>query len=115
METGLFAYVAHPDIFITPCKTFNEGFEICARRICEAAERLHIPLEINFGTSVLFNSPEKLSYPNEDFWGIASEYNIEVYVGVDAHRPETFHRVNYARALELIEKYHLKHLTRLKK
>ncbi|HNX16596.1 MAG TPA: histidinol-phosphatase [Bacilli bacterium] len=117
METGLFSYVAHPDIFVTPFRTFTMGCEECARRICKAAERLHIPLEINLGmtVAVLFNDYNGLTYPNEDFWRIASEYKIEVYVGADAHRPEYFRTVDYERALNLIEKHHLKLLTRLKK
>ena len=115
METGLFAYVAHPDIFVTPYPTFNSGCEECARRICQAAEKLHVPLEMNLGMNVLYNNPTSLGYPNEDFWRIASEYDIEVYIGVDAHRPEAFHKVNYDKGIALIEKHHLKLLTRLKK
>ena len=115
METGLFAYVAHPDIFVSPYHTFNMGCEECARRICQAAQRLHLPLEINLGGPASQGLMIDQVYPNDDFWRIASEYHVEVYVGVDAHTPEYFQKANYQLALDIIEKYHLTLLTRLKK
>lgn len=116
METGLFAYVAHPDIFVTPYHTFTLGCEKCSRRICAAAKRLNIPLELNLGCdSNTLTCDSNLQYPCEEFWKIASEYGVSVYIGVDAHTPEKFRVGKYQKAYDIIEKYHLNLLTRLKK
>ena len=46
MDTGLFSYVAHPDIFNF---TGDEGiYETWMHRLCAAAREKNIPLEINF-------------------------------------------------------------------
>lgn len=116
METGLFDYVAHPDIFVTPYHIFTLGCEECAKRICQASKRLNVPLEINLGCSGnTLVEPTSLQYPCEEFWKIAGEYGVKVYIGVDAHWPERFQEADYQRALDIINKYHLTLLTRLKK
>jgi len=92
MESGLFAFIAHPDGFGSGYDRWDENTEACSRDIFSAAAQLDIPLEINgYG----FRKPLKrtsqglrLRYPLREFWECAAEYPIRVICNSDAHRPE---------------------------
>lgn len=78
MKSGVFKYVAHPDLF-----NFIGDKEIKERewrRLCIAARETEIPLEINF-----LGIRTGRHYPNEDFWRIAGEEKPKVIFGLDAH------------------------------
>ena len=117
MISGLFSYIAHPDLFIKLYEEITPYVEEQMRRICAAAAKYHVPLEINLG-GIRFEryKYDKLTYANERFFQIASEYDVEVIVGVDAHNPNDFDCdiSDYDFAEMLINAYHLKHKNRLK-
>ena len=103
METGVFTYVAHPDILNY---TGDDAiYEKHMRRLCQAATRCEIPLEINF-----LGLREKRIYPVERFWKIAGEEGCEVVFGCDAHK---FKHAYDAESLEIAKewtrKYHLRY------
>lgn len=78
METGLFTYFAHPDL---PYFCGDNGFYTEEMtRLCEAAKRLNIPLEIN-----LLGLRQRRAYPNEKFWEIAARVGNDAILGCDAH------------------------------
>ena len=116
MISGLFKYVAHPDLFIKMYDEITPFVEEQMHRLCKAAEKYHVPLEINLG-GIRFEhyKNDKLTYANEHFFKIASQYDVEVIVGVDAHNPNDFDRniSNYEFAEMLINAYHLKHKTKI--
>lgn len=106
MKLGIPDIVAHPDTYMTGRKEFGEVESKVASIICKSAEKYNIPLEINLaqifnntynrkqnGKRVLNDDPlekqkERLSnirYPIKEFWEIASNYNIRVLYGIDAH------------------------------
>lgn len=87
MELKLADVVVHPDLFMIGKKTFGKIEEKVTRIICEAAERYQIPLEINLTRIALYlnKTTNDIMYPCIGFWQIASEYNIKVIYGVDAH------------------------------
>jgi histidinol-phosphatase (PHP family) len=91
MDTGLFDYVAHPDAFGGSYPKWDEDAIACSRYLFEAAEALKVPLEINaygFRKGTIQTSfGERLMYPWEPFWELASQYKILVTVNSDAHRP----------------------------
>lgn len=102
METGLFSYLAHPDIPKIDRK--DPSFEREMRRICIRAKELHMPLEVN----VLGIFRERC-YPCEEFLSICKECGNTVILGIDAHLPDQFHDTeSISKALSLIEKYDLK-------
>ena len=113
MESGLFAYVAHPDFFMLLARYWDEETERISREICEVAERLHIPLELNMGRTrgsdaiFLMDEIEPI-YPFPAFWRIVSEYNIDVIVGVDAHKPSHYRTSDYEAFAEILRKFNLK-------
>ena len=47
LETGLYRYLAHPDLFLNRVTAFDADAEKACRDICAAAARLDIPLEYN--------------------------------------------------------------------
>ena len=80
LETGLFTYFAHPDLF-----RFTGGGETYARemrRLCRAAKRTETPLELN-----LLGLREGRNYPDERFWRIAAEEGNTAVLGCDSHQP----------------------------
>ena len=81
MQTGLFSYIAHPDLinFIGDRKLF----EAQLRRICREAKSCNIPLEFN-----LHGFRENRNYPTPIFWKLAAEEGCTVILGRDAHKPE---------------------------
>lgn len=83
LDTGLFTYVAHPDVmnFVGDSKVY----ETQIREFCREIADRYIPLEINF-VGIRNGS----HYPNPAFWRIAAEENCRVVFGVDAHHPDHF-------------------------
>ena len=91
MATGLFAFIAHPDLFGNAYLVWDAEAEACSRAILAAAAELEVPLEINgYG----MRKPEietpagvRLKYPWQRFWELAGSYEVRVVVTSDAHRP----------------------------
>ncbi len=101
MDTGLFSYVAHPDLL-----NFQGDPDIYAThttRLCQAAKDRRIPLEINF-----LGLREGRHYPREAFWEIAGNVSCPVVFGCDAHRPQDLvDPATEEKAMALVSKYHL--------
>lgn len=102
MRLGIPDIIAHPDLFMKIEDKFEETETKVTKIICEAAEKYNIPLEINindifkrtyYENRKLNNNPieiqrkklNKVAYPCKEFWEIASNYNIKVLYGIDAH------------------------------
>lgn len=78
METGLFTYLAHPDLF-----NFRGSEDVYVRhmtRLIEAANTLGIPLEVN-----MYGFYDGRNYPNDTFWQLASDMKAKTIIGCDAH------------------------------
>lgn len=88
LETGLYRYLAHPDLFLNRVTAFDADAEKACRDICAAAARLDIPLEYNMAGLTLQGRPDgSLGYTRDEFWHIAAEYPVKAIVGCDAHAP----------------------------
>lgn len=101
MDTGRFAYIAHPDLlrFSGDKDQYYEE----ALRLCQAARIRDIPLEINF-----YGINDKRHYPREEFWKAAGESGAPVIFGCDAHTPDALARPEDEHAaLKIAEKYGL--------
>ncbi len=101
MHTGKYAYIAHPDLLNF---TGSEGlYRRHARRLCEEAKALGIPLEINF-----LGFTCNRWYPREDFFAVAGETGNTVIFGCDAHTPSAIPNAEaFEGCLRLAEKYGL--------
>ncbi len=101
LETGVFSYLAHPDVvwYMGPKKTYIAEMG----RICDAANRLDIPLELN-----LLGIWKNRNYPKKAFWKLVGEKGCKVVLGIDAHGPERFAMPEIEeRAMEWVRKYGL--------
>lgn len=89
IRTGLFAYVAHPDLFMGARKdgSFSRVCEDASDMICQAAREQDMPLEYNL--LGLMNEMDGCprGYPSRPFWQYAVKHRNDVILGVDAHAP----------------------------
>ena len=81
MNTGLFTYLAHPDLLYFPGdrKIYQKHMAL----ICREALNCDMPLEFN-----LAGLGCGKNYPNEAFWQVAAEHGNRVVIGMDAHNAE---------------------------
>ena len=110
MESGLFSYLAHPDVFCFNWLAWDKNAEACARDILATAARTGVPLEINgYGFRKDYvQAPEgrRRPYPHLEFWRIAAEYDISCVVNSDAHLPSDT-AANLVEGRELARKFGL--------
>lgn len=111
LETHLFSYLAHPDLFLIGYPEFDLDAKTVSRRICEKAKELNIPLEVNAGgmrRGLHEVKGEMLyPYPNAHFWNIASEVGNDVILGFDAHDPSDFNNAMYEQMMKFAKDHHL--------
>lgn len=87
METGLFLYLAHPDLMLNSYPQFDVEAENASRTLCRAAVSLGVPLEYNLLGASKGAREGMLGYPCLDFWRIAAQEGAAAVLGVDAHQP----------------------------
>lgn len=101
IHTGLFSYIAHPDLlhFVGDPNFYKAE----CRRLCREAKLCNIPLEMN-----LLGIHGNRHYPRNLFWEAAAEENNQVVLGCDAHTPEAVADTeSKQKALEIIQKLNL--------
>lgn len=117
IESGFFKYIAHPDIILNSYTLRDDFIHEQCLRIIEAAERCHVPLEINLegmNRKVHYGAPlEDIFYPYNYFWELVEGHNVDVILGVDAHYPEAFFQDYDKYALEMIKKFNLHKIERI--
>ncbi len=104
IESGVFTYIAHPDMFnfTGDVSLYREEM----RKICVASRTYGIPLEINF-----LGVRAKRNYPNEVFWKIAGEEKSPVTFGFDAHDAKcAFDGESFGPAQKIVEEYKLNYI-----
>ena len=108
MQTGLFTYLAHPDLihYVGDLKIYKQHMG----RLCREAKACGIPLEIN-----LLGLAEGRHYPRNLFWEIVAEENCDCVIGCDAHKPAAIGRPGVEeKALEIVRANGLKLLDTVK-
>lgn len=95
METGLYAYLCHPELFMRAYPRFDEHCERISYRICEAVKRLQIPLEYNLAGAAYNEINHVCEYPHHRFWEIAKEVGNTAIIGSDAHHFEDLRNPYY--------------------
>ena len=83
LHTGLFAYLAHPDVCLIDYepgfdKVCEEGFKM----VFQACEELKIPVEYN--ANGLRNHKV---YPSKEVFELSKNYDLTYMIGSDAHDP----------------------------
>lgn len=85
LETGLFAYLAHPDLFMRGRKQFDDLAREQSLRLCRYCKEHNIPLEFNLEGMMVNEKYNKEGYPHPAFWTIAASVGNCAIIGVDAH------------------------------
>lgn len=92
MASGLFVFLAHPDLFGNAYLNWDAEAVACSRQILASAADLNLPLEINgYGfRKPMVETPtgRRRKYPLEPFWELAAEFPVAVITNSDAHAPE---------------------------
>ena len=101
MKSGVFSYVAHPDVM---CFTGDDSvYESEIARLAEASKEYDIPLEINLA-GIRYNK----FYPADKFWRIVGRVGSPVTIGYDAHlHTDLINTDQLASAEELIKRHNL--------
>ena len=104
IESGVFTYVAHPDII-----NFGGDKEIYRNemiRLCEAAKTHNIPLEIN-----LHGIQNNRFYPSDRFFAIAGEIGAPVTFGYDVHDSASLlDKDQIKKAAEMVRRHKLNYI-----
>lgn len=111
IESGLFAFIAHPDLINGTIQRWNPDMRGCMREILAAAASCNVPLEINTsGYEKARQNPELFlpaPYPMEQFWEEAANFPVSVVVNSDAHAPALL-TADMQAGYKIMEKYGLK-------
>lgn len=103
-KSGVFTYIAHPDIFNF---VGDEAVYLSEmKRICDASVAYNIPLEINF-----LGIRTHRRYPKELFWELVGQTGAPVTFGCDAHDSlNAFDEVSLKVAQGWVTKHHLNYI-----
>lgn len=92
IDCGLFAFVAHPDLFGACNHDWNSDCAQASRDICQAAHQADVPLELNgYGLRkpwINTCAGRRPKYPWTEFWKIAAEEQVSTVMNSDAHQPQ---------------------------
>ena len=89
-KSGLFLYIAHPDLFFLAAEEVTPFFKQLTKEVIDAAIKYDAVLEVNIhGLLRDRNRDGKiyLDYPCEYFWKEVAKTNIKVVHGGDFHHP----------------------------
>ncbi|MBP9997406.1 MAG: histidinol-phosphatase [Lachnospiraceae bacterium] len=117
MQTGLYSYVAHPDIF-----AFNNfAWDIN----CDRASDIIIEAALKYGAILEYNAngfrrgkkeyPDGIRdmYPHDNFWQKVKGTGIKVIVGSDAHEPKYVYDDAIVRAYAKLAEYNITPIEKL--
>ncbi len=92
IESGQFACVAHPDLFMQGYPRFDAECRAASRDIAAAARENGVLLEYNL--SGFYNHFRRgAGYPCLEFWETAAQEGAQAIIGIDAHNPERYMNV----------------------
>ncbi len=109
MESGMFAYMAHPDLFMRSYPQFDRHCKLISRHICRTAARLGLPLEYNIAYEAEHQTSEEMHIPHPEFWKIAANEGCTAIIGLDAHDNHALETpVYYDRAIQNLKSLGIK-------
>lgn len=108
LETGLFAFLAHPDVVMYSYPRVDSALLGAMKQIFALCERLHIPVEMN-GNGM--NTGR--GYPCRQVWELAAQYRLDCIVNSDAHHVRDLVCPGVAGCRQLAEELGLRVIDRL--
>lgn len=104
IDSGLFKYLCHPDLFMYSQNEWNEELEKEGRRLLKHCEEKNFPVELNIcGMRRPTFDGEHYSYPNKDFYSLIKDYKLQIVLGIDAHDPSHYNNEDVEKALKFAE------------
>ncbi len=105
LATGLFDYLAHPDLYLYENLEFDEDARRVADMICDSCIKYNIPMEINCNG--------KGRYPRPDFYEYIKNKPVKFIIGVDSHDPERLSGEHIKNSIDLAKRLNLKLVERI--
>lgn len=106
MKSGLFLFIAHPDLFMNQLNDFDDVCYEQSVRLINASLQYNVYLEYNAGgirySSYYDLSQKEYFYPRYEFWQLVKQLNGKVVVNADAHAPEEINDEAYQEALKQV-------------
>lgn len=104
LETGMYAYLAHPELFMrSSLLEIDEDTLNAFTRLAQACARLNIPVEYNCAGMCSNRYSQQERYPHHCFWEIAAKEGCKAVIGMDAHLPECLNLADYNQARTTLE------------
>lgn len=115
LNTGMFMYLCHPDVYMNRQDEFNETCKEAAHMICKKIVEVGIPMEVNIHGAMKgkhsFRDGDRFYYPHKEFWKIASKYPVKCVIGIDAHHPNDFLAAHFVRqAKDELKEFNLNYI-----
>lgn len=86
LSSGLFSCFAHPDIFLTRYRKWDDKTIQLTKQFAELSIKYDVPLEVNInGYKVKKSRNDEFYYPCKYFWEEIAKTNCKVIIGVDTH------------------------------
>lgn len=95
MSTGIYSYLAHPDLFMRGRDSFDAFAVKESERLCRWCKDHGAVMEYNLEGAQMSENCGRTLYPYPDFWEIAAAYGCDVIIGFDAHEPKSLSRNPY--------------------
>lgn len=102
MQSGLFAYLAHPDLYLMNYGEFDATCKDAAHELCRAARDMNMPLEYNLQGLRVSEQRGAPSYTHPAFWEIAAQEGVTAIIGADAHEPDWLKTPLWEKSLEYL-------------
>ena len=116
LETGLYSYLAHPDLFMRGREVFDSFARRESERLCLWCKEHKIPLEYNLEGIRLGKLRNIQMYPYPAFWEIAAKVGNDVILGVDAHEADSLRdSVTYENAVKYLDSLGMHRITKIEK
>lgn len=88
IESGLFSYIAHPEVFMRGYQQVNDAVIDAFQRIIDCAKDHDMILEYNLNGLPWDKTYGIHTYPHPLFWQMAGQAGCKAVVGYDAHFPQ---------------------------
>ena len=108
LKTGLFDFLAHPDIVICGYKKVDAPMLEAMNRIFATCKKLDIPVEIN-AAGIRYHR----GYPNREIWRLARYHGLTCVINSDAHNIQELDDWYVERCEEFAAELGLKTVDRL--
>lgn len=108
IKSGLFLYIAHPDLFFFKCYKITPIYKKITKDIIETAIKYDVPLEVNINGLLRDKKSDEFDYPCDYFWQQAAKTKVKIVYGGDYHDPINMSNSNlHNKALDLIDRCNL--------